>query len=99
MPRRPTPNVESPRTSFVPYKSHTSVQMNELMKIHMPNLDPMKGLTLNAPTNNFGRYFSVKMNSWDIEGLSIKLTKNTYGPCASFLLRQMYEEKKIRWDN
>ncbi len=59
----------------------------------------MKCLTLNAPTNNFGRYFSVKMNSWDVEGLNINLTKNTYGPCASFLLRQMYEEKKIRWDS
>jgi len=39
------------------------------------------------------------MNSWNIEGLSINLTKNTYGPCASFLLRQMYEEKRIRWDS
>ncbi len=36
MPPRPTPNVESPRTLFVPYKSHPSVQMNDLMKIHMP---------------------------------------------------------------
>jgi hypothetical protein len=44
-------------------------------------------LTLNAPTNNFGWYFSVKMNSWDIEGLNINLTKNTYGPCASSLLK------------
>jgi hypothetical protein len=59
----------------------------------------MKCLTLNAPTNNFGGYFIVKMDSWDIEGLSVNLTKNTFGPCASFLLRKMYEEKKIRWDN
>ncbi len=59
----------------------------------------MKCLTLNAPTNNFGTYFNVKMNFWDIEGLNINLTKNTYGPCASFLLRQMYKEKKIRWDS
>ncbi len=59
----------------------------------------MKYLTLNAPTNSFGRYFSVKMNSSDIERLNINLTKNTYGPCASFLLRQMYEEKKARWDS
>ncbi len=48
---------------------------------------------------NFGQYFNVEMKSWDIEGLIVNLTKNTYGPCASFLLRQMYEEKKIRWDN
>ncbi len=59
----------------------------------------MKCLALNAPTNNFGQYFSVKMNSWDIEGLSINLTKNTYGSCASLLLSQMYEQKKIRWDS
>jgi hypothetical protein len=59
----------------------------------------MKGLTLNAPTNNFGWYFSVKMNFWDIEGLNVNAAKNTYGPCASFLLKQMYEEKKKRWDN
>jgi hypothetical protein len=56
----------------------------------------MKCLTLNAPTNNFGRYFNVKMNSWDIEGLNINSTKNTYGPCAYYLLKQMYKEKKIR---
>ncbi len=54
---------------------------------------------LNAPINNFGRYFNVKMNSWDIEGLIVNLTKNTYGPCAFFLIRQMYEEKRIRWDS
>jgi hypothetical protein len=59
----------------------------------------MKCLTLNAPTNNFGWYFIVKMEYWDIEGLSINLAKNTFGPCASFLLRKMYEEKRIRWDN
>jgi hypothetical protein len=59
----------------------------------------MKWLALSAPTNNFDRYFTIKMNSWDIEGLNINLIKNTYGPCASFLLRQMYEEKKIRWGN
>jgi hypothetical protein len=53
----------------------------------------MTCLTLNAPTNNFGRYFSVKMDSWDIERLNINLTKNAYGPCASFFLRQLYEEK------
>jgi hypothetical protein len=58
----------------------------------------MKCLTLNAPTNNFGRYFIIKMDYWDIEGLNINLTNNTSGPCASFLLRQMYEEKRIRWD-
>ncbi len=56
----------------------------------------MKCLTFNAPTNKFGWYFIVKMDSWDIEGLSVNLTKNTFGPCASFLLRQMYEEKRIR---
>jgi len=39
------------------------------------------------------------MNPWDIEGLIVNLTKNTYDPCASFLLRQIYEEKKIRWDS
>jgi hypothetical protein len=55
----------------------------------------MECLTLNAPTNNFGGYFIVKMDSWDIEGLSVDLTKNTFGPCASFLLRKLYEEKKI----
>ncbi len=59
----------------------------------------MKCLTLNAPTNKFGRYFSVKMDSWDIQGLSVNLTMNTYGPCASFSLRQMYEEKRITWDS
>jgi hypothetical protein len=59
----------------------------------------MKRLTLNAPTNNFGQYFIVKMDSWDNEGLSINLTKNTFGPCGYSLLRQMYEEKRIRWDN
>ncbi len=37
------------------------------------------------------------MDSWDIEGLSVNLTMNTYGPCASFLLRQMCEEKRISW--
>jgi hypothetical protein len=69
------------------------------MKIHMPKLRSNEVFSPNAPTNNFGRYFSAKMNSWDIEGLNVNLTKNTYGPCASFLLRQMYEEKRIRWDN
>jgi hypothetical protein len=59
----------------------------------------MKCLTLNAPTNNFGWYFSVKMDFQDIEGLNINLTKKTYGPCAPFLLRKMYEEKRIRWDS
>ncbi len=59
----------------------------------------MKFLIVNAPTNSFGRYFNVKMNSWDIEGLNINLTNNTYGPCAFFLLRQMYQENKIRWDS
>ncbi len=59
----------------------------------------MKCLTLNAPTNNFGRYFIIRMDSWDIEGLNFNLTKNTFGPCASLLLEQMYEEKRIRWDN
>jgi hypothetical protein len=59
----------------------------------------MKCLTLNAPTNNFGRYFIVKMDSWDIEGLNVDLTNNTSNPRASFLLRQMYKEKRIRWDN
>jgi hypothetical protein len=59
----------------------------------------MKCLTLNAPTNNFGQYFIVKMDSWDIEGLNVNLTKNTFGPCASVLLEQMYKEKIIRWDN
>jgi hypothetical protein len=59
----------------------------------------MKCLTLNDPTNNFGRYFIIKMDSCDIKGLSLNLTKNTFGPCASFLLEQMYEEKRIRWDN
>ncbi len=59
----------------------------------------MKCLTLNAPTNNFGRYFIIKMDSWDIEGLSVNLTKNTFGPCVSFLLRQMYEKKKKRCDS
>jgi hypothetical protein len=58
----------------------------------------MKCLTLNASINNFDLYFNVKMDSWDIEGLNINLTRNTYGLCASFLLRQMYEEKRIRWD-
>jgi len=58
----------------------------------------MKCLTLNAPTNNFGQYFIIKMDSWDIKRLSVNLTKN-FGPCGSFLLRQMYEEKKITWDN
>ncbi len=32
-------------------------------------------------------------------GSSVDLTKNTYGPCASFSLRQMHEEKKITWDS
>ncbi len=59
----------------------------------------MKCLTLNAPTKKFGQYFSVKMDFWDIDGLSVNLTKNTYGPCASFLSRQMYKEKRIRWDS
>ncbi len=59
----------------------------------------MKCLTLNAPTNNFCRYFIIKMESWDIEGLSFNLAKNTFGACASLLLEQMYEEKRIRWDN
>ncbi len=59
----------------------------------------MKCLTLNAPTNNFGQDFIIKMDSWDIEGLNVNLTRNTFGPCASFLLRQMYKEKGIRWDN
>jgi hypothetical protein len=69
------------------------------MKIHMPKPQSNEVLTRNAPTNNFGRYFIVKMDSWDIEGLNVNLTKNTFGPCPSFLLRQMYEEKRIRWDN
>jgi hypothetical protein len=56
----------------------------------------MKCLT---PMKKIGQYFSVKMNSWDIDGLSVNLTKNTYGPCASFLLRKMYKEKIIRWDS
>jgi hypothetical protein len=59
----------------------------------------MKCLTLNAPTNFFDGYFIVEMDSWDIEGFSVNLIKNTFGPCASFLLRKMYEEKRIRWDN
>ncbi len=59
----------------------------------------MKCLTLNTPTNNFGRDFIVKMDFWDIEGLHVSLTRNTFGPCASFLLRQMHKEKGIRWDN
>ncbi len=59
----------------------------------------MKCLTVNTPKNKFGRCFIVKMDSWDIERLSVNLTKNTFGPCAYFLLRQMYKEKIIRWDN
>ncbi len=59
----------------------------------------MKCLNLRATTNNFGRYFIVKIDSWDIEGLSVNLTKNTFDPWASFLLGQMYEEKRIRWDS
>ncbi len=59
----------------------------------------MKCLTLNAPINNFGQYIIIKMNSWDIEGLCVNLTKNTFGPCVFFLLRQMYEEKKIRCES
>jgi len=70
------------------------------MKIRMPKTTVQSSGELpNAPTNNFGRYFSVKMDFWDIEGLIINLTKNTYGPCPSFLLRQMYKEKRIRWDS
>jgi len=58
----------------------------------------MKCLTLDALRYNFGRYFIVKMNFWDVKGLSVNLTKNTFGPCVTFLLRQVYEEKRIRWD-
>jgi hypothetical protein len=58
----------------------------------------MKCLTLNDPTNNFGQYFSVKMDFWDIEGLSVNLTKNTYGPCASFFAKTNVQgkENKVR---
>jgi hypothetical protein len=59
----------------------------------------MKCLTLNASRNNFGRYCIVRMDFWDVEGLTINVTKNTFGSCVTFLLRQMYEEKGIRWDN
>jgi hypothetical protein len=59
------------------------------MKIHVPK--PWSNEVLNFKCPN--KY------SWDIEGLNINLAKNTFGPCASFLLRKMYEEKRIRWDN
>jgi hypothetical protein len=48
----------------------------------------MKCLTLNAPTKKIDQYFGVKMDSWHNDGLNVNLTKNTYGPCASFLLKQ-----------
>ncbi len=52
---------------------------------------------LKCPNKQFG--LMLKWTLGDIEGLSVNLTKNTYGACASFLLRQMYEEKRIRWDS
>jgi len=73
------------------------LQMNDLMKIHMPKPRSNEMLNPKCPKKQF--CFIVKMNSWYIEGLSVNLTKNTFGPCAYFLLRQMYEEKRIRWDN
>jgi hypothetical protein len=62
MPPWPTPNVESPQTLYVPYKSHTSVQRSDLMKFTCQNHSPMKCLTLSVATNNIGQYFSVRMD-------------------------------------
>jgi hypothetical protein len=64
------------------------------MKIHMPKPRSNEVLNLKCPNKQFCRYFIIKMDSWDIEGLNVNLTKNTFGPCVSFLSRQMYEEKK-----
>jgi hypothetical protein len=68
------------------------------MKVHMPKPGSMKCLTLNAPTNNFRQYLIMKIASWDIEGLSVHLTKNTFGPCASFFVKTNVrgKENKVR---